>query len=42
MLYMVARRLFDWRVGIVAAFFYSVFRPTGDYRSQAMNGEMLR
>ena len=40
-LYMVARRLFDWRVGIVAAFFYSVFQPTGDYRSQALNGEML-
>ena len=40
-LYLVARRLFDWRVGIVAAFFYSVFQPAGDYRNQAMNGEML-
>jgi 4-amino-4-deoxy-L-arabinose transferase-like glycosyltransferase len=40
-LYVVARRLFDWRVGIVAAFFYSVFQPAGDYRNQAMNGEML-
>jgi len=40
-LYVVARRLFDWRVGIAAAFFYSVFQPAGDYRSQALNGEVL-
>jgi 4-amino-4-deoxy-L-arabinose transferase-like glycosyltransferase len=40
-LYVIARRLFDWRVGIVAALFYSVFQPAGDYRNQAMNGEML-
>lgn len=40
-LYVVARRLFDWRTGIVAALFYSIFQPVGDYRNQAMNGEML-
>ena len=40
-LFVIARRLFDWRTGIVAAFFYAVFQPLGDYRNQAMNGEML-
>jgi 4-amino-4-deoxy-L-arabinose transferase-like glycosyltransferase len=40
-LYVVARRLFDWRVGIAAAFFYSVFAITGDYRNAGMNASLL-
>ncbi len=40
-LYAVARRLFDWRVGVAAAFFYSVFAVTGDYRNAGMNASLL-
>lgn len=40
-LYVVAARLFDWRVGIAAAFFYSVFAVTGDYRNAGMNASLL-
>jgi len=40
-LYWVARRLFDWRVGVVAASFYGLFQVGGDYRNQALNGEMM-
>ena len=40
-IYAVARRLFDWRVGVAAAFFYSVFAVTGDYRNAGMSASLL-
>jgi dolichyl-phosphate-mannose-protein mannosyltransferase len=40
-LYLIARRLFDQATGYWAAFLYALFVAWADYRSLALNGELL-
>lgn len=40
-LYLIARRLFDEATGYWAAFLYALFATWADYRSLALNGELL-
>ncbi|HSB53821.1 MAG TPA: glycosyltransferase family 39 protein [Gemmatimonadales bacterium] len=40
-LYLIARRLFDQTTGYWAAFLYALFVAWADYRSLALNGELL-
>jgi 4-amino-4-deoxy-L-arabinose transferase-like glycosyltransferase len=40
-LYLIARRLFDRTTGYWAAFLYALFVAWADYRSLALNGELL-
>ena len=40
-LYVIGTRLFDRGTGLIAALFYSVFQPWGEFRNLAFNGELL-